>query len=344
MSLQPILPLWLLGIFVITLTGLAVWQLSSRHTNRLGWARRLGIVALLTLIGLGPSVEERIPEGLLSNAELYFVVDRTGSMAAQDYGDEGETRLTGVAADIDHLTRIVPTAYYSIIAFDSQASQQMPLTSDSRAVRTWASTVRQEITTYSAGSAIDRPVDMLHEALTKAQERNPENVRLVFIFSDGENTRGSHSDPDDIDSYAPLAPLVDGGAVLGYGTPEGGQMLRYTGVDPQQQDDWIIDPKTNEPALSKLDEEQLRQVADDLGITYVHRVEPTSLENIIDEVSIDEAASDGRRDAVMHTGVFWVGGLLLGVLFAWEGWDVVRQIPSRRGATGAGDDREQVGS
>jgi len=277
MSLQPIWPLWLLAIFTLGLGALAAWQLTRPGANRLGWARRLGAVGLIALIGLGPSVEDRASDALLTNVEVYFVVDRTGSMAAQDYGDDGEERLEGVRRDIDHLTRIIPAAQYSILAFDSQTSSQLPLTSDARAVRSWAATLRQEVTNYSAGSAIDRPLEMLSLVLERAAERNPQNVRLVFMFSDGENTRGSGSDPDNIASYAPLAPLVDGGAVLGYGTLEGGQMLRYTGVGEPREGDWIIDPSTQEPAVSHLDEGELRQVAEDLGISYVHRFDASSL-------------------------------------------------------------------
>lgn len=333
MTLQPIWPLWLIAIFAVSLGALCIWQLIRTGSNRLGWARRLGIVALMTIIGLGPSIEDRVSDALLTNAEVYFVVDRTGSMAAQDYGPDGETRLSGVASDIDQLTRTIPAAQYSIIAFDSQASRQLPLTSDARAVRSWVATMRQEVTNYSAGSAIDRPLEMLEGVLERAQERNPQNVRLLFVFSDGENTRGSASDPDDIDSYAPLAPYVDGGGIFGYGTPEGGQMLRYTGVGEPEEGDWIIDPRTQEPALSKLDERELRQVADDLGVPYQHRFEPSSLQALVDEVDIEDASSDGRRDAVVYRGVYWIGGFIFAVLLAWEGWDLLRQVPGRRGTS-----------
>lgn len=333
MSLQPLWPLWLLAIVAIGLGALAGWQIvRTRGALRLAWVRRLAVIGMLTAIGLGPSVEERVSDALLTNAEVYFVIDRTGSMAAQDFGADGATRLSGVAADVDQLTRIIPAAQYSILAFDSQASRQLPLTSDARAVRSWAATMRQEVTSYSAGSAIDRPLEMLQQALERAAERNPQNVRLVFLFSDGENTRGSASDPDDIASYAPLAPVVDGGAVLGYGTPEGGQMLRYTGAGEPTEGDWIIDARTQEPAVSKLDEAQLRQVAADLGITYQHRFDDSSLEPIIDGINLEEVASDGRRDAVVYRGVYWIGAVALAGLLAWEGWDLLRQVPGRRRA------------
>src|SRR5699024_9700807 len=101
MSLQPLMPLWLFLPIIGGLAALSVWQLLATGTNRSGWIRCTLIVVLLGVIGVGPSVEERVPDALISNAEVYFVVDRTGSMAAQDYGEDGETRLSGVTADID---------------------------------------------------------------------------------------------------------------------------------------------------------------------------------------------------------------------------------------------------
>src|SRR5699024_7347103 len=172
-----------------------------------------------------------------------------------------------------------------------------PLTTDGRAVRSWAETLSPELSDYSAGSAIDRPLEALTTTLERAAEQRPENVRLVFLFSDGENTRASGSNPDDIASYAPLAPLVDGGAVLGYGTTEGGQMP-YVTANGSSPGEWIIDPETGAPAVSRIDEEQLRTVAADLHLEYRHRIDDASLAGLADGVDLDRITADGRRDLV----------------------------------------------
>src|SRR5690606_10325339 len=152
MSLQPLWPYWLSIATLVALLVLGIWQLiRARGVRRLDWLRRSLVVVLLGGIALGPSVETRVSHGLISNADLPFVVDRTGSTGALDYADGG-TRLRGVAADIDDLTRVFPAASYSIISFDSMATQQLPLTTDARAVKSWADTLTQERTMYSAGS------------------------------------------------------------------------------------------------------------------------------------------------------------------------------------------------
>src|SRR5699024_11879615 len=105
-----------------------------------------------------------------------------------------------------------------------------------------------------AGSSIDRPLDELARSLTSAEERNPGNVRLVFVVTDGENTDGSASDAGgDFRSFADLEPLVDGGAVLGYGTAEGGTMRSYDGTSSTGfgTDAPYITDDTGQPAVSR---------------------------------------------------------------------------------------------
>ena len=48
---------------------------------------------------------------------------------------------------------------------------------------------------------------------------------------------------------------MDAGAVLGYGTEDGGEMV---------YDDWgsyVRDPETNQHAISKIDEDNLKKIA-----------------------------------------------------------------------------------
>ncbi|MPV50591.1 VWA domain-containing protein [Pseudactinotalea sp. HY160] len=328
MSLQPLWPIWLLAVVFVPLAALAVWQLArSRGPRRMDWIRRCALLAVVVFIGLGPSTQARIPDGLTSNAELYFVVDRTGSMGALDYSGD-EPRLAGVRADMEALTDVFPAASYSILAFDSTATQQLPLTTDARAVRSWAETVTPELSAYSAGSSIDRPLEALTTTLERAATERPENVRLVFLLSDGENTRASGSNPDTVASFTPLAPLVDGGAVLGYGTSEGGQMPLVTGSGSSSSER-IIDPATGEPAISRIDENALRTVAADLGIEYLHRIDDSSLDSLADDVDLSTITGDGRRDILTYEGFYWIAALAVAGLLGWEAWSLVREVPKR---------------
>ncbi|WP_420113581.1 vWA domain-containing protein [Pseudactinotalea sp.] len=333
MTLRMLWPLWAMIAVFVPMLALCVWRLrASRGERRVDWIRRTVMVACVAVIGLCPAIPSTENDGLVSNAEIYFVVDRTGSMAAEDY-DGGQPRLAGVSHDMTALTQALPGSRYAIIAFDSQSTRQLPLTTDSRAVRSWADTVRQEITAYSAGSSIDRPLDQLRTTLEAAAERNPSNVRLVFFMSDGENTTGSGSDASDgFASFADLAPLIDGGAVLGYGTAEGGRMRSYDGTSNSGYgtDAPYITDDTGADAISRIDETALRTVADQLGIQYSHRIAPDDITPLVSDVNLEAIADDGRRDLTTYTDVYWPAAALLGLLLAWEAWDLSREVPKRK--------------
>ncbi|MEE6271870.1 vWA domain-containing protein [Georgenia wangjunii] len=339
MILRMAWPLWaivsVLGPLLLVCAVLAYRARRGGDGTALAWLRRAGMVACLTVVALAPAVPASTTT-VQSNAELFFVVDRTGSMAAEDY-DDGQPRLEGVRNDVVALVDAMPGARYSVVAFDSQATRQLPLTTDSRAVRTWAETLVQEITAYSAGSAVDRPLATLTTALEGAAERNPENVRLVFFLSDGENTDGDASTGDaEPASFAGLAPLVDGGAVLGYGTAEGGQMRFYDGTPstgPGTDAPWIVDPTEpgNPPAVSRIDETTLRRIAEQLGVDYVHRIEPGDVTPLVAGVDVEDIAADGRRDVSVYADVYWPAAAALAALLAWEAWFLARRLP-RAGA------------
>lgn len=331
MILRMLWPAWALALAVaglLVLCALGWWR--SRRTGEgpgLEWLRRAGMVACTAVIGLAPAVPDAT-QTVATDAEVFFVVDRTGSMAAEDY-DGARPRLEGVRRDMDAVIGAMPGARYAVIAFDSQASRQLPLTSDARAVRTWAETMRQEITAYSAGSSIDRPLGTLSEVLTAAAERNPSSVRLVFFLSDGENTDGAGAPA----GFEALEPLVDGGAVLGYGTAAGGMMRSYNGTDARGDVPYIADDSLpgSPPAVSRIDEENLRAVADQLAVPYVHRAAPTPLTDLVAGIDVEEIAADGRRDVHTYRDVYWPAAALLAVLVAWEAYELAARWRRLRG-------------
>lgn len=331
MILRNMWPWWVLAVVLGLMLALTIYQVfKGPRSRRVAWVRRSGMIVLLAVVGMNPSQVSTGSQALTSNAELYFVVDRTGSMAAEDYqGDQA--RLEGVAADIREIVEAMPGARYSIVAFDSQTTRQLPLTTDARAVISWADTVTQEITGYSAGSSLSRPVDQLLATLSSSAENNPGNVRLMFLFSDGEETESSGG-VDSENAYAALAPYLDGGAVFGYGTAEGGPMRSYDGTDStgfRNDGDFIIDPQTDEPAISRLDEPALRNIAAELGLEYQHRFQPGGLAELVTGIDLDEIAEDGRMTERRYTDWYWPAAFVLGLLLAWEAWFLMRQIPRK---------------
>lgn len=341
MILQPLLPLPLLVVILgglAVLTGVLATQGLRQGTpagRRQAWAwlRRLAIVAVVAVIGLGPSLPRTSMDTSITAVDMFFVVDRTGSMAAEDY-DGTSPRLDGVRADINSLVADLPGARYSIISFDSQASRQLPLTTDARAVKSWTQTMDREVTARSQGSLVDRPLDELSRALTTSAEQHPANIRVVFFMSDGENTaEGTRR------SFADLSPLIDGGAVLGYGTEEGGRMKEYalSSDGDSTEGEYLTDDSLpgSPDALSIYDPVELEALAGELGLELVHRTTPEETAQMIAGLDPEQIAADGRRSLTSYQMLLWPFAALFAALLAAEAVAAGRNVGRKVGVDNA---------
>lgn len=317
----------------VVVVGLAIcfagWQGARKHGRRanLPWGLRALMVVLLGAIGLTPGTVSHV-ERVTSNLAVYFIVDATGSMAAQDYNGD-ESRVEGVRHDIIALSTALPGARYSIVEFSSISTQELPLTTDLRAVHSWADTYDREYTDYSKGSSVNRPVERVQELLTKAEENRPEDRRVLFYFGDGESTNAADATRTEEPDFSGWADYVDEGAILGYGTEEGGVMQYNRTYADNIGSDLIEDPATREPAKSMIDEANLKMIAEQIGVDYYHRTEPSDVGEIVAGIEADsqELVEGGRE---IHTAAIWPFAIALTLLLAWE---VIRIVPRIRAAS-----------
>ncbi|WP_244924933.1 vWA domain-containing protein [Actinomyces bowdenii] len=345
MTLRPMLPMALvvlMALVMAALLGLARWRMRASEAEpgaRAAWWRRAGAAALVIVILAGPSV--RASEAVsVSNVEIYMLVDRTGSMAAEDWaGDPPEgvenptaTRLDGVRADMASIRQAFPSARYSIVALDSAAAVELPLTTDVDAVDSWVGSLTQEVTDRSTGSSLETALPQLSQLLARSHEANPQNIRLVYILSDGEATDGGRAAQEAQSQgwdWQAMAPVVDGGAVLGYGTAEGGQMRSYDGspsTGEHTNADYIPDGPDGQPGLSVIDEPALEALAQDLGVDYLHRTggpDDDPPESFTD-LDIQAVLSDGRVAKGPRHYVVWPLALVVSGLLIWELADLAR--------------------
>lgn len=342
MIVNPVLPGWALALLGVVLGGFAIWQLIARRaTPRAAamWASRLAMVLLLVVVALRPTIPTDGQGPTASGGlEVYFVVDTTSSMAAEDWGD-GEPRLVGVKEDIEAIVDALPGAQFSLVTFDVVAVQRVPLTADDTAIVSAASVLRQEITSYSRGSSIDEPIGMMMALFEQAEASNPDQRRVMFYLGDGEQTTELQPQRFDV-----LGPYLEGGAVLGYGTAEGGRMQEFLGVDPHQFGEpepepdpeeapvYIQDPAGGD-ALSRVDETALETIATDLGVRYDLREAGAPVDPVLAGIEVGELVSEaGEPDTI--TELYWIFAIPLGLLALLEivniGGAVAELRPGRR--------------
>ena len=339
MKFEPILSWWFLAVLF---APLAIWLVYDVLRNilrkkrpfhgRVYW-RFVGLLSCLVVIAIGPSIPGARAQAGVINLDVIIAIDRTTSISAEDY-DGQHPRLEGVKHDVLQLVERVKGARIALVTFDSSARINVPFTNDTSAVTMAIKVLDQEVSTYSKGSTIDLPIETIERLLNQSKAAHPERGRLVFYIGDGEQTDAA-STPK---SFASLQPLLNGGAVLGYGTTTGGRMKYYYGYQGYGWDDtateYIKDYSTYSSsgfsdAVSVINESNLRTIADDLGVTYLHR---TSLDQSLDEVvdaSKLKVVGDTHREVVGYTSLYWIAATVLAALLLW--WLVDLWTPIRQG-------------
>ena len=316
-------------VAVLVWSGRRLLRDDAEPGSRTVWGRRTALALVTVLIMSGPSIPATQSRST-SNIEVYLVVDRTGSMAAEDWaggpGNGGGTRLDGVRQDLTAIRDAFSSARFSIIALDTSAARELPLTSDLDAVTSWINSLQQEQTVRSSGSSLERALPQLSQDLRASSENSPEAARLVYILSDGEPTddgaAASEASAAGL-AWDQLGSMVDGGAVLGYGTPDGGQMREFEvgqTPDPSADPKYIMDKSSGQPAISKPDTSELQNVASGLGVPYFQRTGGSDDVPTRDftNVNVTEVFSDGRERSRRHTYFTWPLGIVVAILLVLE--------------------------
>ncbi len=299
-------PLWFLFAAVIVVLALHVW--ASRRTLRTpAFWLRAGVLLLLGAVALQPAIVGSEDPPTPTATDIVLVVDRTTSMGAADYNGK-RPRMEGVAADVAELVAAMPSARYSVVVMDNDARIEVPWTTDTAAVVTFAQTMGWREETFGIGSDISVGKPLAEELLSTSAQTRPQARRFLVYLGDGEQTM--EATPASFDS---LAPLLTGAKVWGYGTQQGGRMTLRSDTDELVEQDGV-------PQLSMINEGALQQIADDLGGTYEHRTGPGGL----------EFWSDGAGAATGETGtpdysLVWLLALAAAGVLAVDGWFTLRK-------------------
>ena len=252
----------------------------------------LGMLAGTIAVGIRPMYLSMDSEIRTTNLDVAFVVDTTISMWAQDH--KGGTRIDGVRSDIRSIMEALPGSSFALITFDNGAQIHSPFTQDIVAVDEMLDDLSMPSYVTSRGSSLNTSYEALHMMVESAARKEGDRKTVIFLFSDGETTNG-----DTLQSFRDLRRLIDSGAVLGYGTESGGAMY-YPGRG------YIRNSSDGSTALSRIDETTLRQISDDLSVSYINETKDTgtSLAGRLRSVrmmSREAAFASGSREGYMET-------------------------------------------
>ncbi|MEV8144541.1 VWA domain-containing protein [Specibacter sp. NPDC078709] len=316
MTLLPILPLWLyLSIAVLLLAGAVTLLIKGATAAR--W-RFAALVVLVLVAGARPGLVGASAPVANTELNVYFVVDVTPSVAAEDYNGTSQ-RLEGMKSDIAALATELAGARFSLISFDSTAKVTLPLTTDATALQTMTEVLTPKSAFISKGSSISVANQLLGQRLAAAAESHPERPRLVFYLGDGEQTADAAPEP-----FKDNTELIDGGAVLGYGTASGGKMREYS-FSSDSPGPYILDKAAQyKPAISSIDEKALADIAAELNVPYVHREQPGNIAAALGKSApkVSSSAVDGMdsRSGAGRIELYWLFAL---AAFGVAGWELL---------------------
>lgn len=334
MIIQPTLPWWLIVVlFLPPLAGAITLLIHSwrQSRQRWGWLRRVVLILVLLVMVLRPATPGGSRSAGNALLDVYFVVDTTVSATAEDY-DNNRPRIEGMRHDVKQIAKQLAGARFSIIGFDDQAIQHLPLTHDTTTLAGAIDTLPTQEPLYAGGSSIDAGLEKLTNELRRVANKTPNRGRVVFYMGDGEQT--TDKSPQ---SFSELKPLIKGGAVLGYGTTSGGKMAdearrRWDHNKQAYLEDRSVKSLPYPDAISKLDETNLRAIANQAGISYIHRTKPDDAKTITGTIDIGEIIKSSD-ETTAYDDWYWILAPVAVALLSielWQLWGVARSLKIAR--------------
>lgn len=268
---------------------------------------RIAAVVLMVIALLGPYWGRRLEVINRVGREVFFVVDVSASMNADDVKP---TRLEKVKREIRKVLPQLQGDRVGLIIFTDFAYVQCPLTEDASALNLFLELVNTE--------QFEQQGTNFREALLSAYNRFSEedstgrsHSRSLVLISDGEN----HGD----DYNTVVTRLKQKGVkvfTVGVGTPAGGQVPEIrNGVNEGPRRD-----KDNQIVISKLTEVHLREIASQFGTIHHTLSGPLDdLGPVMDQLRLQNASLLNRKSELTANNQYqWALGLsllLLGATF-----------------------------
>ena len=308
MTYKPIMPMVIIVPILVFILGVCIYSIVKRKSEKLDKALAIGrisvIIILMFFINLRPMRKVYDMQVEMKNIDVLIVMDTTISMWALDY-DGKDPRMDGVSADCEYIINELIGSNFGLIRFDNRAQVLAPFTQDANTVRDAISTIKTPDIYYAKGSNMSVAYEELEKMLISSSEKEG-RLTMLFFISDGEITDGSA-----LQSFKDLEKYVDGGAVLGYGTAKGGRMKNSYGG-------YIKDPKTNSDGYSVINEDNLKQIANDLDIDYIHMTKQSNISYLVDSIKTGSSLVMGDSDAIVYEDIYFYFAFPMLLLLVWE--------------------------
>lgn len=324
LTLSPALG-WPVGLAVaVAMLACAVAQIVL-HIRRRGqsdetvWAcvRRSLTCMLVAVMALTPSIVSSTNSRAINTTDVVVAVDVTGSMAVKDaqYGsDERLSRLDVSKQAVKDITAMYPNSSFAALRFGASGTLDVPLTPDSKAIDNWADTLAPESTSVSAGSTLDVPIDQLLLTCKSIHKQHPDDAIVLYLISDGEQTSSKTRR-----TFSSLRRYLSDAFTIAVGSEQGGN-IPMTGDSVNEGDgQWVTDPETGEPGVSRMNADDMSTIADELSGTAIQLNATTTMSSgASKEASGQWRVTHTTKQRTRTVAVVWPFAIAVALLLAFE--------------------------
>jgi Ca-activated chloride channel homolog len=263
---------WLfLAIPVLILLFIALLQWKKKVIKRIGEKRlvkalisnysskrftsKFIFLSVAFVLGVAAVMNPRKPGGSESinrkGIDVAIALDVSKSMLATDLQPN---RLERGKQFITKLMNEMPNDRIALVLFAGKAYLQMPLTVDHGAAAMYISSASPDAVPQQ-GTVISDALNMSAKAFNNTDRR----FKSVVLISDGED-----HDEEAINTAEELSAQGVMINTIGIGSPEGSEIIDPATGEPKK------DPATGATVISKLNEDELKQIAEKTNGVYIH--------------------------------------------------------------------------
>lgn len=255
------------------------------------------MIILLFIINLRIMIPSDKALVAANNLDIIFVVDNSISMIANDY-QNNKTRLDGVKELGETIIKELNGARFTLITFDNSSKVIIPFTKDSSMALESIEVINTKAEYRATGSSLNAPKEDLLSTL-KSSKETVDRIPIVFFISDGEITR----EDQPLESFKDFKEYIENGAILGFGTEQGATM--YIG-EKGMWGEYVMANYGQEKAISKMNEANLKKIAEDMDLDYIHISNPKDIQSKIKELKTLASSSFQSSDKSTYEDTYYI--------------------------------------
>ncbi|MBP3297299.1 MAG: VWA domain-containing protein [Lachnospiraceae bacterium] len=285
MRFQPVVPVAVLVILLVVLFLFLLIGALRNHGTVLHKTVTIIVSALLCLsvvpIAVRPMIRNKDIQYARPNLDVLFVLDTTMSMWAEDY--QNDSRMDGAIETMEFIMEEMNGSSFALITFGDKSEIKMPITQDAQSIDDAIKAIRIPDRWLAGGTSLNSPFENM-EYMLSHMGKEEGHERIVFFLSDGEITVD-----EEMTDFTDMASMIDGGAVLGFGTPKGATITDRDGHT-------LFDYDTCSDAVTCLDMDSLNDLADALEIDCIQMKNRKDVSEVIEKAVVNAEEVMANRD------------------------------------------------